>query len=67
VAAHDPAITVIDLNRLLDPDGTYTQSINGVVVRSTDGIHISIAGGELLRATIDPVVARLGLEAEKAP
>ena len=37
-------VSVIDLNRMLSPDGVYTASLHGVDVRSTDGIHISPAG-----------------------
>jgi hypothetical protein len=66
VAARHPPVTVIDLNRMLDPDGHYTATVDGIVVRSTDGIHISDAGGEWLRPRIDPTVAALGLEAERA-
>jgi len=53
--------TVIDLNRLLDPHGTYARAIGGVIVRSSDGIHISVGGGEWLQPRILPAVAELGL------
>lgn len=65
-ARHAPTTSVIDLNRLLDPDGVYTPTVDGVTVRTTDGIHISVDGGLLVRATIDPTVAALGLAAEHA-
>jgi peptidoglycan/LPS O-acetylase OafA/YrhL len=60
-----PVTTLIDLNRFLDPDGVFTATIDGVVVRWTDGIHISIPGGELLEPKILPTVAKLGLEVER--
>jgi peptidoglycan/LPS O-acetylase OafA/YrhL len=59
-----PVATLIDLNRFLDPDGVFTTTIDGVVVRWSDGIHISIAGGVLMQPKIDPTVARLGLQVE---
>jgi peptidoglycan/LPS O-acetylase OafA/YrhL len=55
-------VTVIRLNRLLDPHGRYQAVVDGYTVRSSDGIHISTAGGELAQRWILPVVAQLGLE-----
>ncbi|HEY5252975.1 MAG TPA: acyltransferase family protein, partial [Acidimicrobiales bacterium] len=67
VAAHyAPVTALIDLNRALDPHGVYTATIDGVTVRSTDGVHVSIDGGELMRGFIDPEVAALGLAAQEA-
>jgi hypothetical protein len=66
VARADPReVSVIDLNRMLSPDGVYTASLNGVDVRY-DGIHISPAGGRLLQRQILPVIARIGMEEETA-
>ena len=65
-AAHKGVATVVDLNRLLDPAGHYTSTIDGITVRSTDGIHISIAGGLFLRDSVLPTVARLGLAHDEA-
>ncbi len=62
-AAHHGVVTLIDLNRLLDPDGHYTESVDGVRVRYYDGVHISIAGGEWLQPRLLPEIAQLGLEA----
>jgi lysophospholipase L1-like esterase len=60
-AAHHAVASVVDVNRLLDPHGHYAASIGGISVRSTDGIHISIAGGLWLRPSVLPVLAHLGL------
>jgi hypothetical protein len=54
----------MDLNHMLAPGGAYAATVDGVEVRSSDGIHISPAGGELLQSEILPGIARLGLEAE---
>jgi hypothetical protein len=65
VARAEPnVVSVVDLNHLLAPAGVYTASVDGIDVRSPDGIHISLDGGELLQRAILPRVARLGLEAE---
>jgi hypothetical protein len=66
LARADPReVSVIDLNRMLSPDGVYTASLDGVDVRY-DGIHISPAGGQLLQPLILPAIARLGVEEETA-
>jgi hypothetical protein len=66
-ARADPGvISVIDLNRMLGPAGAYTASLSGVHVRSADGIHVSVDGGELLQRQILPAVDRIGMENEAA-
>ena len=42
VAAH-PGTQVLDLNRKLCPNGTFTWTVDGVQVRS-DGIHLTPQG-----------------------
>ncbi len=65
VAHAEPGVvSVIDLNHMLSPRGTYTDWVGGVEVRTPDGIHISVAGGELLRPRILPAVDRIGMEDE---
>ncbi len=67
VGRSNPGVaTVVDLNRGLDPDGHFTATIDGLTVRWTDGIHVSVSGGELLQPTILPTVAALGLVAHAA-
>ncbi len=61
VARHPGVASIIDLNRLLDPDGHYTSYIDGVRVRNADDEHPSTAGGELLRPHILPQLLALGL------
>jgi hypothetical protein len=62
--AQPKVVTVVDLNHLLAPAGVYTDSVDGIDVRSSDGIHISLDGGELLQREILPQIAQLGLKAE---
>ena len=56
---------MVDLNRMLDPDGVYTATLDGLDVRY-DGIHISPAGGQLLQRQILPRIDRIGLADEAA-
>ena len=65
-AAHPGVVSVIDLNRMLSPAGVYTASVSGIDVRSSDGIHVSVDGGELLQRQILPAVDRIGMEDEAA-
>jgi hypothetical protein len=58
---HPGVVSVVDLNRLLDPAGHYTSYLDGVRVRNADNEHPSIAGGELLRPIILPELFELGL------
>ena len=63
---HPGVVSVIDLNKMLSPNGVYTSFLSGIDVRSTDGIHISVGGGELLQRQILPAVDRIGMEDEAA-
>ncbi len=55
-------VTLIDLNKILDPGGHFQAVIDGVTVRWADGIHISKPGGEWLQPALLPTVAELGLQ-----
>ena len=59
-AEHPGEVTLIDLNRLLDPDGHFQSVVDGVTVRWPDGIHFSKDGGEWLQPPILPTVAPPG-------
>ena len=56
-------VTLIDLNKKLDPHGHFQEVIDDVTVRWADGVHISEPGGEWLQPFIFPTVAQLGLTA----
>jgi hypothetical protein len=67
VARADPSeVSVIDLNLMLSRDGVYTASLDGVDVRWPDGVHISVAGGQLLQREILPEIDHLGMGSETA-
>ncbi|HET6809695.1 MAG TPA: acyltransferase family protein [Acidimicrobiales bacterium] len=59
-AAHPGVASVVDLNHMLSP-GRYTDTVDGVVVRSSDREHISVQGGELVRSAVLPRMERLGV------
>jgi len=55
---------VIDLNRLLDPGGHYTSTLDSIVVRTPDDEHLTPAGGELLRPEVLPQLVDMGRQHE---
>lgn len=48
------------LNTYLDPDGHFTWTIDGKVVRQPDGIHTTVDGGNYLAPKILPELAAIG-------
>ena len=62
-ALHPGEVTVIGLNKLLDPSGHFQMVVDGVTVRWADGIHITRAGGQWIEPYVLPTIAELGLEA----
>ena len=59
-AAHPGTVSVLDLNRIVDPKGHYQAVINGVPVRSPDGVHFTWAGDFWLAPRILPELRALG-------
>ena len=58
VARRNPTrATVFDFNRLLDPDGTWTDTVDGVKVRSFDRSHLSEEGADFAAAWLVPLLA----------
>jgi photosystem II stability/assembly factor-like uncharacterized protein len=47
-------VTLIDLHGKLDPRGTFQSTVDGVVVRAADGVHLSEAGGQWLTPWLLP-------------
>ena len=60
VARHPQVAAFADVHARLCPTGSFTSTINGAVVRTSDGIHISRAGGEFLSQTLGPQLVALG-------
>jgi peptidoglycan/LPS O-acetylase OafA/YrhL len=61
VAAQHPGVVwVVPLNKYLDPNGHFTWTIDGKVVRQPDGIHTTVDGGTYLAPKILPELAAIG-------
>jgi peptidoglycan/LPS O-acetylase OafA/YrhL len=61
VAAHHPGVvSVVPLNRFLDPAGHFTWTLDGQVARQGDGVHTTLAGGTYLAPRVLPLLAALG-------
>ncbi|HXA31798.1 MAG TPA: acyltransferase family protein [Acidimicrobiales bacterium] len=62
VAAQRPSlITLVDLNKMIDPNGHFQATIDGMTVRWSDGVHITRAASQWLQPQILPTVGHLGL------
>jgi peptidoglycan/LPS O-acetylase OafA/YrhL len=59
-AASDGRVVVADLGAKLDPGGHFTTTIDGVVVRFADGIHVTPAGAKLVSPWLLTRSAALG-------
>lgn len=67
VAASMPTqARIIDVNAILCPQGDYAATVQGVLARTSDGIHTTPAGGEVVGETVLPQLARLGLAHDQA-
>jgi lysophospholipase L1-like esterase len=47
-------VTIVDLNRYLDPDGTWTDTVNGIKVRTFDRMHLSADGAAYVARWLVP-------------
>jgi hypothetical protein len=59
-AQHPGSVWVVPLNKCLDPNGHFTWTIGGKVVRQSDGIHTTVDGGTYLAPKILPDLAAIG-------
>jgi peptidoglycan/LPS O-acetylase OafA/YrhL len=59
-AEHPQTDSVVDLEAAACPGGKYTSTVDGVVIRRTDGIHFTNAGGEELAPKIMPPIVAAG-------
>ncbi|HEV3266757.1 MAG TPA: acyltransferase family protein [Acidimicrobiales bacterium] len=59
-AGHKNSVFVVPLNQYLDPNGHFTWTIDGKVVRQSDGIHTTVDGGAYLAPKILPALAAIG-------
>ncbi len=59
-STHPGEVSVFDLSALVSPNGKYAATVDGVTVRSPDGVHFTTAGGAWLAPRILPTLVRLG-------
>ena len=59
-------VVVAELGARLDPGGHFTTTIDGVVVRFADGIHVTSAGAKLVSPWLLTRSAALGTAARSA-
>jgi len=57
---HPTTDSVVDLFAATCPGGRYAESIRGVQVRRTDGVHFTIVGGQYLAPLIMPPIVAAG-------
>lgn len=55
VASH-PGVKLFDLNALVSPGGHYAAYIDGTPIRTSDGVHFSVPGGEWVGTSLLPTV-----------
>jgi peptidoglycan/LPS O-acetylase OafA/YrhL len=60
-AEHPGVVRLLDLNRVVDPEGHYQAVIDGVRVRSSDGVHFTWAGDFWLAPQILPQLHAWGV------
>jgi peptidoglycan/LPS O-acetylase OafA/YrhL len=52
--------SVIDFGQMLSPGGHFASAVDGVPMRCTDGVHLTVPGGEWVGKRILPRVVSLG-------
>jgi lysophospholipase L1-like esterase len=66
VAQQDPRdVSIVDLNRYLDPDGHWTDTVDGIKVRTFDRCHLSLQGAAFVAKWLTPKLAPLRSDALK--
>jgi peptidoglycan/LPS O-acetylase OafA/YrhL len=60
VALHPKTDSVVDLNAAACPGGKFITSLDGVALRTDDGVHFTDAGGELVAKDIMPPIVAAG-------
>jgi peptidoglycan/LPS O-acetylase OafA/YrhL len=65
-ARHPATSRLVDLNAMVCPGGVYTSTLDGVTVRTTDGVHFPITGVAPLAARLLPQLRELSVAAVRA-
>jgi len=56
-------VAILDLNRLLDPAGVWTDTVDGIQVRTFDKCHLSSAGSAFVAQWLAPQLPKLAPQA----
>jgi len=59
-AEHPTTDSVVDLHGAACPKDKYASTVGGVVIRNSDGVHFTIAGGRFLAPKIMPPIVAAG-------
>ena len=59
-AAHPLTDSVVDLNAAACPRGKFATTVDGVVLRNSDGVHFTYAGGIWLAPKLMPAIVAAG-------
>ncbi len=59
-AAHPQTDSVVDLNAAACPRGKFASTVDGVVLRDSDGVHFTYAGGIWLVPKLMPAIVAAG-------
>jgi hypothetical protein len=60
VAAQDPWVSIDDIFTVLDPGGQYASTVDGILARTADGVHITEAGTvNLIEPALNQNIANL--------
>ena len=60
VAATSLNTSFLDFNAMACPGGSYTEYLDGMQVRQSDGVHFTFDGGDAFASKIWPIVVALG-------
>jgi peptidoglycan/LPS O-acetylase OafA/YrhL/lysophospholipase L1-like esterase len=59
-AEHPTTDSVVDLNAAACPKGKFASSVDGQVIRQSDGVHFTVAGGQVLAPKLMPEIVASG-------
>ena len=59
-AEHPTTDSVVDLNAAACPKGKFASSVDGQVIRQSDGVHFTAAGGQVLAPKLMPEIVAAG-------
>ena len=65
-ARHPATSRLVDLDAIVCPGGTYTSTLDGVTIRTTDGVHFPITGVAPVAAKLLPQLRALSVAAVRA-